>query len=192
MKKTRSNIRDDSDQEFIMELKRKNDTDSLYLEKCHAADGSEVPLLKYPLLEKTGMVEHCFSTRMGGVSEGIFSSMNLSFTRGDDREAVETNFHRIAEAMGVPFEKMVFTDQTHTTCVRKVTGADAGKGLLRERDYRDVERNHYGRSGTCALCFFCGLCAFIFRRSRSSRNRAFTLRMDGNRKTHGRKNSNRR
>lgn len=112
-----------------MELKRKNDTDSLYLEKCHAADGSEVPLLKYPLLEKTGMVEHCFSTRMGGVSEGIFSSMNLSFTRGDDREAVEMNFHRIAEAMGVPFEKMVFTDQTHTTCVRKVTAR------MRERGY---------------------------------------------------------
>ena len=154
MKKTRSNIRDDSDQEFIMELKRKNDTDSLYLEKCHAADGSEVPLLKYPLLEKTGMVEHCFSTRMGGVSEGIFSSMNLSFTRGDDREAVETNFHRIAEAMGVPFEKMVFTDQTHTTCVRKVTGADAGKGLLRERDYRDVDGLITDEAGLVLCAFF--------------------------------------
>ena len=125
-----------------MELKRKNDTDSLYLKKCHAADGSEVPLLKYPLLEKTGMVEHCFSTRMGGVSEGIFSSMNLSFTRGDDREAVETNFHRIAEAMGVPFEKMVFTDQTHTTCVRKVTGADAGKGI-----YPGLQMRLSGRKG---------------------------------------------
>ena len=163
-----------------MELKRKNDTDSLYLEKCHAADGSEVPLLKYPLLEKTGMVEHCFSTRMGGVSEGIFSSMNLSFTRGDDREAVEMNFHRIAEAMGGsdPYDLCAESDRR-----------GCGKGVTARTRLPGCGRNHYGRSGTCALCFFCGLCAFIFRRSRSSRNRAFTLRMEGNRKTHGRKNS---
>ena len=39
----------------------------------------EVPFLYYPALEKTGLVRHGFSTRLGGVSQGIFSSMNLSF-----------------------------------------------------------------------------------------------------------------
>ena len=102
-------------------------------------DGGEILLLKYPLLEETGIVKHCFTTRIGGVSEGIFSSMNLSFTRGDDKEAVETNFRRLADAMDVDYEKFVFTDQTHTTNIRKVTAEDAGKGLTRARDYTDVD-----------------------------------------------------
>ena len=27
------------------------------------------------------MIEHCFTTRLGGLSEGMFESLNLSFTR---------------------------------------------------------------------------------------------------------------
>ena len=34
------------------------------------------------------IVTHAFSTRMGGVSEGWYSTMNFSFTRGDNREHV--------------------------------------------------------------------------------------------------------
>ena len=36
-----------------------------------------VPFLKYPILEKEGLVEHGISTRLGGVSEGFLGSMNL-------------------------------------------------------------------------------------------------------------------
>lgn len=97
------------------------------------------PMLVYPLLEETGMVKHCFTTREGGVSEDIFASLNLSFTRGDKKEAVEENFRRVAKALGTEYENFVFTDQTHTTNVRKVTRADAGKGIVRERDYTDVD-----------------------------------------------------
>ena len=38
--------------------------------------------LVFPKLEKTGVVEHLFTTRTGGVSSGIYSTMNLSFSRG--------------------------------------------------------------------------------------------------------------
>ena len=37
--------------------------------------------LKYPILEKEGLVEHGISTRLGGVSEGFLGSMNLSYTK---------------------------------------------------------------------------------------------------------------
>ena len=47
-----------------------------------------VPFLSFPLLEETGIVTQGFSTRLGGVSEGDCSSMNVSFTRGDREEAV--------------------------------------------------------------------------------------------------------
>ena len=81
----------------------------------------EVLYLSYPLLEKTGLVKHGFSTRIGGVSEGIYSSMNLSFTRGDDENAVRENYRRMAKTLGVKEDSFIFSAQTHTTNVHKVT-----------------------------------------------------------------------
>ena len=43
-----------------------------------------VTYLAFPALDATGLVSHAFSTRHGGVSEGVFSTMNFSFTRNDD------------------------------------------------------------------------------------------------------------
>ena len=103
------------------------------------ATHGEVVYLTFPLLEKTGLVKHGFSTRMGGVSEGIFSSMNLSFHRGDKEECVHENFRRMAEALGTHTEHMVFSNQTHTTNVRIVTKADQGKGIHRPLDYQDID-----------------------------------------------------
>lgn len=53
---------------------------------------TEPPYLEYPMFRETGIVKHGFSTRIGGVSKGCFSSLNLSFTRGDEEEAVRENF----------------------------------------------------------------------------------------------------
>ena len=44
---------------------------------------------------------HAFTTRYGGVSTGIFSSLNLGSNRGDDPEAVRENYRRVCELMGV-------------------------------------------------------------------------------------------
>lgn len=99
----------------------------------------ELEYLTFPLLEKTGMVRHLFSTRTGGVSEGQWASMNLSYTRGDKKEAVDENFRRIAEVFGTTPERIVCSRQTHTTNVRLVTEKDCGKGTLRPADYEDVD-----------------------------------------------------
>lgn len=98
-----------------------------------------VPFLVFPGLDETEAVIHGFSTRMGGVSEGMFSSMNLSFARGDEEGRVRENFARLGRAMGFDCRNLVFSDQTHTSNVRVVTEADRGKGFVREKDYRDVD-----------------------------------------------------
>ncbi len=98
-----------------------------------------VPLLRFPVLEETGVVEHCFTTRLGGVSEGIYTSMNLSFTRGDKEEAVQENYGRIAQCMGASKDAFVCSDQTHTTNVKKATKEDAGCGVTRPKTYQDVD-----------------------------------------------------
>jgi len=120
-------------------LKKKNNDIVLEEVWCENGAGSTLPLLKYPLLEQTGIVEHCFTTRIGGVSKGIYESLNLSFTRGDEDAAVRENFRRLAGAMKTDVSKFVFTDQTHTTNVRRVTAEDAGKGIVKERDYTDID-----------------------------------------------------
>ena len=118
---------------------QKNDKQIL-IERMHEIEpGIQVPLLHFPLLEKCSFITHAFTTRMGGVSTGDCTSMNLSFTRGDDEAAVRENYRRIAAALGTDAKQFVCSDQTHTTNVRRVTKADAGKGVVIPKDYTDVD-----------------------------------------------------
>lgn len=98
-----------------------------------------LPFLTFPLLEETGTVIHGFSTRMGGVSEGKYSTLNFAFTCGDHPAHVMENYRRMAGALDTEVSRMVLTHQTHTTHVRVVTEEDGGKCILRERDYTDVD-----------------------------------------------------
>lgn len=103
------------------------------------SDGGQFPLLYYPLLEETGMVEHCFTTRVGGVSRGIYESLNLGLTRGDELPAVKENFRRVAEALGTDVGRFVLSDQTHTTHVKRVGREDAGHGLAKDKYFFEVD-----------------------------------------------------
>ena len=120
-------------------MKQKNKQEILKYKTHTLEAGVEVPLLHFNLFEKLDMALHCFTTREGGVSTGDCASMNLSFSRGDAKEAVMENYRRIAMAMGVSVKDFVCSDQTHTTNVRRVTRADAGKGVIKQRDYTDVD-----------------------------------------------------
>ena len=100
---------------------------------------NHVPYIQFKNLSATDIVKHGFSTRKGGVSTGIFSSMNLNFKRGDDPDAVLENYHRMAAALNMRVEDMVLSDQTHTTNVRVITEEDRGKGILKPQDYSDVD-----------------------------------------------------
>ena len=99
----------------------------------------ELEYLCFPQLAKTGIADHLFTTRMGGVSTGIFSSLNLSYTRGDEAGAVDENFRRVAAIFDETPDRIVCSHQTHTTNVRLVTEEDAGKGVTREREFTDVD-----------------------------------------------------
>lgn len=114
----------------------------------------EVLYLSYPLLEQSGIVKHGFSTRIGGVSKEHLGTMNLSFTRGDEEEAVRENFRRMAHALDVAEDCFVFSQQTHTTNIRKVTMEDKGKGLMYPLDYSDIDGLITNVPGVCLSTFY--------------------------------------
>lgn len=126
-------------------------------------DAEALPVLKekngvvyfsYPGLEATGIVKHLFSTRLGGVSENEFSSMNLSFTRGDEEEKVSENYRRIAKILDCEPDDMVATYQTHTKNLRVIHKEDKGHGVTREKDFFDIDGLITNEPGVVLLAYF--------------------------------------
>ncbi|MGN0308422.1 MAG: peptidoglycan editing factor PgeF [Lachnospiraceae bacterium] len=122
----------------------------------------KVEYLVFPGLEKTGAVDHLFSTRLGGVSRAHLGTMNLSFTRGDKEEYVRENYRRIAETINCEIGDFVFSHQTHTANVRIITGKDRGKGLTEPLDYKDVDGLVTCESGIVLSAFFADCVPLFF------------------------------
>ncbi|MCM1121062.1 MAG: peptidoglycan editing factor PgeF [Eubacterium sp.] len=136
----------------------------------------DVEYLTFPLLEQTGLVRHLFSTRIGGISEGIYRSMNLSYTRGDKKEAVDENFRRIAGVLGCELADIVCSDQTHTVNLRVVGREDGGKGIIFPRDYTDIDGLLTDESGIVLATFYADCVPLYFV---DTRKRAIALAHSG-------------
>ena len=98
----------------------------------------ELKYIKFPKIDALGITNHAFSTRLGGVSTGIFSSMNLSFNRGDERENVLENYKRLCDAENISTENLVLSCQTHTNNVKIVTREHCGTGITKP-SFSDVD-----------------------------------------------------
>ena len=85
--------------------------------------------LEYLVAENIS-VPHCFTTRLGGVSEGYLGAMNIGMHRGDKPENVLKNYAILGDALGFSPEKAVLTKQTHTDVVRIVGEKEHGAGLF--------------------------------------------------------------
>lgn len=83
-----------------------------------------------------GGARAAFSTRLGGVSEPPFDSLNLGILTDDERGAVEENRRRLAAALGFAPEQVVFALQVHGT---RLIDHSEGSGELRGsfRTYAD-------------------------------------------------------
>ncbi|MEQ8200834.1 MAG: peptidoglycan editing factor PgeF [Syntrophomonadaceae bacterium] len=71
-----------------------------------------------------------FSTRGGGVSQGIYESLNLGLHVGDQEELVLENRRRLAAVFGTQLDSMVCCEQVHGNQVTVVGAADRGRGAF--------------------------------------------------------------
>ncbi len=98
--------------------------ENFYFEKSNGA-----VLLKCRQLDELGFLKHCFTTRLGGVSRGYFSQLNLAFSGKDSRKNVMANTIIVCDAEGFNKDSIVKTAQTHTDNIEAVDKSFCGKGV---------------------------------------------------------------
>jgi YfiH family protein len=105
-----------------------------------------------------GNARAAFSTRLGGVSEPPFDSLNLGLLTDDAEEAVSENRRRLAATLGFESGQVVFARQVHGT--RLIDHREPARGSLRTlgdrkepRDVPEADGHVVGEPGTAALVF---------------------------------------
>ena len=96
-------------------------------------------------------VPHCFTTRLGGVSQGIWESMNIGLHRGDDPEHVRQNYEILGRCIGFGIEDLVLTRQTHSDIVRAVGRGDCNG--IDHRDYPECDALVTNEPGVALVVF---------------------------------------
>ncbi|WP_168120699.1 peptidoglycan editing factor PgeF [Paenibacillus sp. HB172176] len=81
-----------------------------------------------PWMEQHNELDAGFSSRLGGVSEEQWQSLNLGLHVRDRDDSVITNRKRLTEALRWPFEAWTCAEQVHGSEVFQVTAAERGKG----------------------------------------------------------------
>ncbi len=120
----------------------------------------EMEYLTIPQFDAAG-VKHCFSTRLGGVSEGGCRSLNLGLNRGESRETVLKNYEILCGALGLSTQSLVLSAQTHTDNIRRVGRADVGAGIYRE-GFCDVDGLSTDEPGVTLVTFYADCTPLFF------------------------------
>ena len=78
---------------------------------------------------------HAFTTRHGGVSQGIYSTLNLAQKADDDPQNVKENYTLICNALNIDASDLVCSSQVHGNHVRIVKKEDTG-GLFKPNSHK--------------------------------------------------------
>lgn len=149
--------------------------------KLHNADS--VPYLTYDSLSEITFINHAFSTKHGGVSEGEFESMNFAFNRGDNPDNVTQNYKRFCQSAGFEYETLTASAQDHNTVVRAVTEKDCGVGIYKPRDMESVDALITNEKGVTLVTYYADCTPLFFV---DTKNKAIGLAHAGWRGTVGR------
>jgi YfiH family protein len=106
----------------------------------HFTQKGSIEYLEAEAIAALGFVTHAFCTRLGGVSEGPFSSLNTSFSVADRQENVRRNLSLIADSFSIPTGRLVLMGQVHgdRVCIIDGDGPPPGSipacdGLITDR-----------------------------------------------------------
>lgn len=70
-------------------------------------------MIQEPSLAALPSIRHGFFTRVGGVSEGGYASLNCGLASGDDRTRISINRARAVAQLGLPADRLAALQQVH-------------------------------------------------------------------------------
>jgi len=124
-------------------------------------ENNGVHYLTYDRLSDISFINHAFSTRLGGVSKDIFSSMNLSFEH-DAFDSVTENYKLFCESAGFDFNTLVASSQDHHTFVRVCTKDDCGIGIYKPKDIQSVDALVTNEVGVTLVTYYADCTPLFF------------------------------
>jgi YfiH family protein len=68
-------------------------------------------------LNKFSSVNHCFFSKKGGISQGIYNSLNCGLSSNDDKKNVQKNLEIVSKKMGLRANSLFTMNQTHSNNV---------------------------------------------------------------------------
>ena len=104
---------------------------------------------------------HAFTTRHGGVSSGIYTSMNLGQNLGDDIKTVKRNYEILCETLNITPDDIIVSGQVHGTHIRVVKQDDRGKLFSSDASERIFADGMITNDNTLALMVYAGDCVPI-------------------------------
>jgi polyphenol oxidase len=84
---------------------------------------SALPVIRWDV---AGPYRVAFSTRLGGVSEAPFDTLNLGRLTDDDPERVEENRRRLCAEVDADFARLTMNRQVHSAAVHEATAGSRG------------------------------------------------------------------
>ena len=99
---------------YIADLLNNSDIQIILKTRFILISEQNIPYITFAPFSNSDVVKQAFSTRLGGVSTGMFESMNLTFNpvgqyEADSYKNVYKNFERMASVLYIPVERMVYT-----------------------------------------------------------------------------------
>lgn len=112
--------------------------------------------------DKTNLVRHGFSSRLGGVSRGNLDSLNLGVKKDDSRENIIENYKIFTQSLGIDLGNLVLSNQVHKANILQVDKNDRGKGLTRESDIYDTDGFITNQKGIALVTFYADCVPLFF------------------------------
>lgn len=96
-------------------------------------------LYQIPSFEDTGLVNHGFTTRIGGVSKQPYKSLNLGVNTKDHHEDILKNYRIVCGCLNIDAENVVLSDQVHKDRMLVADESHRGNGLLHKNKFPEID-----------------------------------------------------
>ncbi len=120
--------------------------------KVSAPNG--VVFYKNKMLNQVAFISHAFSTRLGGVSKDAYTSLNLGRNPCFHKEEILENYRLFSDAIDIPVEHMVLSDQVHRDRIHIASASDCGKGILKNSDILETDGFITNETGVALVTFY--------------------------------------